>query len=104
MLPHSSSENDWNAHSRILMLNHSSGLRSRTSRDDAGPSGPGSIGRLEKEFADNGPGPKYIGSVSIANGQDPNINMPWGRRTGRFGNEIWRGSAGMTLFGPIRAG
>ena len=51
------------------MLNHSSGLRSRTNRDDAGPSGSGSIGRLEKADADNSQEPKYIGSVSIANGQ-----------------------------------
>jgi len=68
------------------------------------PVAPGSIGRLEKADADNGQEPKYIESVSTANGQESRLNMPRGLRTRRFGTEVWRGSAGMTLFGPVRAG
>lgn len=42
------------------------------------PVAPGSIGRLEKADADNGQEPKYIESVSIANGQQSRLNMPRG--------------------------
>jgi hypothetical protein len=40
------------------------------------PVAPGSIWRLEKADADNGQEPKYIESVSIANGQESRLNMP----------------------------
>ena len=52
-------------------INYSNGLRSRTSHDDLGPSGPESIGWLAKEGAGNGQEPIRIGCGAIANGQRP---------------------------------